>query len=150
MSVHLDNSASSTETPLSDEQREEILDQYGVSEVDALANQTTLALAHREADQFEASESWRQTLVRSVQDAYLRESGKIAIPDAMDIAMIDASHWVIHEFSAREEFMLRQDLLPAFIEVMLDLFVAFADRGVDTAAYIQPVGGGSSDTSQRA
>jgi hypothetical protein len=110
-------------------QVQEIYNNYGVSVPD-LEHALIKCLQERGWERSENSEAFRGDLQRSFEDAYLQETGKIVIPDALDAAAEDATYWVNRHLSTDNGAPLDQ-VAPAFTALVGSLVPEYSRRGLD-------------------
>lgn len=116
-------------------QVQEIYNNYGVSVPD-LEHTLTECLQERGWNQCDGSEEFREELQRSFEDAYLQETGKIVIPNALDAAAEDATHWVSRQFCS-DSGPPTEQVAPAFTALVGAVLPEYSRRGLDPHGNVQ-------------
>jgi hypothetical protein len=98
------------------------------------------ALASRLADRgwqkYEPTNQFRNALFQSFQDAYLQESGKLVIPDAVDVAADDATYWITRQYPAKGE-PLETQIIQAYTGLVASIIPEYSRRGLDPHGEVQ-------------
>jgi len=117
------------------EQVQEIYNNYGVSLPD-LEQALVECLQERGWEQYEDTEKFRDELQRAFEDAYLQETGKIVIPEALDIAAKDATHWIKNRRCSTNGSSSDQ-LAPTFTALVGAVLPEYSRRGLDPHGSVQ-------------
>jgi len=115
---------------------EKVYTQYGIKSLDQLEMVIGDLMSNRGWSHYEASDEFRADLVAAYQDAYLQQSDKIVISDAMDAALRDASYWVT-DGEIQPGAAIGDVVAPKLTSYIGAILPAYASRGLDTNGYLQ-------------
>jgi len=116
-------------------QIKQIYQNYGL-ELPALEQAIVAHLADRGWNTYADSDSFREALIRSFEDAYLKQTEKQVIPGAVSIAAEDAAYWVSDHLQAPSPD-LRDDLAPAYTTLVAKVLPAYCRRGLSPHGSIE-------------
>lgn len=115
-----------------------IFQQWDIQSIDKLEYQIATNLEERGWTEYESSEAFRTELVRAFEDAYLDSSRKIAIPEVLDAALEDASHWLINS-GLPTGAPFESAVCPQLTRSIALIVPAYADRNLDTVGALQRI-----------
>ncbi|RLM94318.1 hypothetical protein [Haloarcula sp. Atlit-7R] len=118
------------------ENLEEVYTRCGIESLDQLELVIEDLMDDRGWSHYTDSDEFRKDLVAAYQDAYLQESEKIVISNAMDAALKDASYWLI-EGDLQPGANIGDTVAPKLTGYIGAILPAYAGRGLDASGYLQ-------------
>jgi hypothetical protein len=116
-------------------QFQEVFANYDISLPD-MEDALTSRLNDRGWKTYEPTDRFRDALCRSFRDAYLQESEKLVIPDAVDAAAEDATYWIARRYSAKGE-ALEDQIVPTYLGLIASVIPEYSRRGLDPHGEVQ-------------
>jgi len=114
----------------------QIYNQYGIDKIEELEMVIGDQMNKRGWSKYEDSDEFRNALVASFEDAYLQASGKIVIPEAMTIAIVDASYWLMEQ-DPSPTGRIGTKIAPMITQKVGYIMPAYADRGLGAEGHLQ-------------
>lgn len=123
-------------------QVQEIYDNYGVS-APTLEQALLECLRERGWETYEDSDEFRNDLHRSFEDAYLQETGQLAVPEALTAAAEDATYWIRRRLPSSSED-LNDHVAATYTALTASILPSYSRRGLDphgSAQFLPPSDG---------
>jgi hypothetical protein len=77
-----------------EQQIDEMFAQYGITNTLEFAEIIKVHIEHNGHSEYAQSEEFRKSIVRAFENAFIKEANGETIPESVDAALIDASHWI--------------------------------------------------------
>jgi len=110
---------------------QQVYERLDIDSTDELEVVVTSFMKQRGWESYEPTPECRRDLVRSFEDAFIDESGRAIVPEAVDAALEDASHWV-HDGSQSPDSSVDAEIVPRLVESVGQMVPAYASRGLST------------------